>query len=42
MGGEPLTEEEVAASGKLFRSDPLIIGGKLYLVTGSSVVTRVP
>ena len=32
-----LTEEEVSAGASLSVSDPLIIGGKLYLVTGSSV-----
>lgn len=32
-----LTHEEVEASGKLFASDPLIIDGKIYIVTASEV-----
>lgn len=32
-----LTPEEVEASGKLFASDPLIIDGKIYIVTASEV-----
>lgn len=32
-----LTAEEVKASGKLFASDPLIIDGKIYIVTASEV-----
>ena len=32
-----LTHEEVEANGKLFASDPLIIDGKIYIVTASEV-----
>lgn len=32
-----LTAEEVEANGKLFASDPLIIDGKIYIVTASEV-----
>lgn len=36
-----LTPEEVEASGKLFASDPLIIDGKIYIVTASEVLDPV-